>query len=409
MRRLNPSGLILVTGFFVLFFSNGSRYALGLMLKPMTVDLEWSRSTLSFAVTFFMFTSALALPLAGRLVDRYSLRWVMGSGAILVAVGIGLMSLVAAPWQVFLIYGLVFALGHAGTANPVVGVMISRWFVRRRGIANSVAVSGNAVGQLVIIALLTAFLTEIGWRRSYGLLGIANLVIAVPLVLVALRSWSQTEANGGEAGPADRAARLVETSIWPSSVLRSSQFWLLVVLYAICGFQDFFMVTHVVAFSLDQGFGTVLAGNVLALMGLMGLVGVLSSGVLSDAFGAARPLALCFLMRIGIFGLIITVQDTPAILAFALLYGFTFLMTAPLTVIFAGTIFGPARLGTVTGAISMVHQMAGGLGALAGALIFDHWGSYDRAFMLMLGLSIIAMVVSPVLQGKSMARVEERV
>jgi nitrate/nitrite transporter NarK len=315
---------------------------------------------------------------------------------------------------VFLVYGLVFAIGHAGTSNPVVGVMISRWFVRRRGIANSVAVSGNAVGQLVIIALLTVFLAEIGWRRSFGILGIANLIIAVPLLLVAVRSWLPTEAKAGEASPADRAAMLAETSVGspfggPPSILRSNQFWLLVFLYAICGFQDFFMATHVVAFSLDQGLGTVLAGNVLALMGLMGLVGVLSSGVLSDAFGPARPLALCFLMRIGIFALIMTVQSTAAILTFALLYGFTFLITAPLTVIFAGTIFGPARLGTVTGTISMVHQMSGGLGALAGALIFDHWGSYDGAFMLMLGLSIVAMVVSPLLQGKPMAQVEEGV
>lgn len=117
LQRLNPSRLILVTGFFVLFFSNGSRYALELMLKPMTEDLRWSRSTLSFAVTFFMFTSALVLPVAGRLVDRYSLRWVIAIGVALLAVGIGLMSRVAAPWQVFLVYGLVFAIGHAGTSG----------------------------------------------------------------------------------------------------------------------------------------------------------------------------------------------------------------------------------------------------------------------------------------------------
>ena len=121
MPRLRVNGVILAAGFFILFFGGGSRYALGLMLKPMTEDLGWTRSTLSFAVTFFMFTSALALPVAGRLVDRYSLRWVLAFGATTVAVGVGLMSRVVEPWQVFLVYGVLFAVGHAATGNPVVG------------------------------------------------------------------------------------------------------------------------------------------------------------------------------------------------------------------------------------------------------------------------------------------------
>ena len=411
MQRLNLSWVILAAGFFILFFGGGSRFALGLMLKPMTEDLGWSRSTLSFAVTFFMFTSALALPLAGGLVDRYSLRWVLALGALAVATGVGLMGRVTEPWQVFLVYGVLFAMGHAATGNPIVGVMITRWFQRRRGIANSVAVSGNATGQLVIIGTLAAFLTNTGWRNAFGLLGAANLLIAIPLILAAFKAWpgSAAEAsrvNGGEGGATGiEAAQEVTVSVGPPSVVASGQFWLLVVLYAVCGFQDFFMATHVVAFALDSGIGTVLAGNILALMGLMGLVGVLCAGLLCDALGAQRPLLLCFVLRIGIFALIIAVQNTPAILVFSLLYGFTFLMTAPLTVIFSREIFGPMRLGTVSGTISMVHQIFGGLGALAGALIFDHWGSYDGAFILMLALSIGATAISPLLHSSDRSQV----
>ena len=403
--------MVLAAGFFILFFGGGSRFALGLMLKPMTEDLEWSRSTLSFAVTFFMFTSALALPLAGRLVDRYSLRWVLALGALAVSGGVGLMGVVSQPWQVFLVYGVLFAMGHAATSNPVVGVMITRRFQRRRGIANSVAVSGNAMGQLVIIGTLAAFLTNIGWRNAFGLLGAANLLIAVPLLVAALKPW---RANGTDSGSGSgRQEGLagseenpdVTVPLGPPSVLASGQFWLLLILYAICGFQDFFMATHIVAFAQDSGVGTALAGNILALMGLMGLVGVLGAGVLCDALGAQRPTLLCFVMRIGIFGLIIAVQNTPVIVVFALLYGFTFLMTAPLTVIFSREIFGPVRLGTVSGTISMVHQIFGGLGALVGALIYDYRGSYDGAFVLMLALSLGATVMCPFLKRSGGSRV----
>ena len=175
------------------------------------------------------------------------------------------------------------------------------------------------------------------------------------------------------------------------AVLVARDFWLLIGMYAICGFQDFFMATHIVAFAQDTGVGEVLAGNILAFMGLAGLVGVLLSGALADKYGAARPTLLCFILRIAIFGYIPFMQDTVSIAVAALAYGFSFTITAPLTVVFAGNIFGTARLGSVSGLINMVHQVAGGLGALAGALIFDATGSYDGAFILMFVLSVLAL------------------
>ena len=180
--------------------------------------------------------------------------------------------------------------------------------------------------------------------------------------------------------------------------LSSRPFLLLVGIYSICGFQDFFVATHIVAFAQDKGVGDVLAGNLLAWMGVMGLLGVLVAGVMADALGASRPTALCFVMRIGIFALILLFQGTPAILVFGLLYGFTFLITAPLTVVFLGNIYGPHRLGTLTGTVSMIHQITGGLGAFAGGWIYDLTGTYNIAFVLMLALSLAATALTLVVR-----------
>ena len=390
MRRTDYRWIILATGFAILFFNGGSRSALGLMLKPMGDDLEWSRSALSLGITAYMLVSALAMPFVGRLADRFDMRWIMGAGVVVGAVGVGLMSLIASPWQLFAVYGLVFAVGNAGISNPIVSVMIVRWFPDRRGVANSAAVSGNAIGQLVIVGSLAQSLVRFGWRLSYAGLGLANLVILAPIVFAAVRAAPSPTARGDRPSGDNPAAAEPAVDLRQVPLLTSGQLWLLGGIYAICGFQDFFVATHVVAFALDIGFGTLIAGNLLALMGVMGLLGVLVSGFLADRVGPARPTLLCFAMRIGIFVLVILSQSKPAVMMFALLYGFTFLMTAPLTVIFSGNIFGTARLGRISGTISMIHQISGGIGALAGALAFDIWGSYDRAFLLMLTLSVVA-------------------
>ena len=404
MRRPDYRWIILTIGFVVLFFNGGSRSALGLMLKPMADDLDWSRSALSLGITVYMVVSALAMPFVGRLADRYDLRWIMGAGAAIGAVGLGLMSLVSAPWQLFAIYGLVFALGNAGISNPIVSVMTVRWFPDRRGLANSVAVSGNAIGQLVIVGTLAQSLVRFGWRPSFAGLGFANLLILAPVVLALARSAppAQPVPSGPEGGDLQAAEQKARDQI---SLLTSSQLWLLIGIYAICGFQDYLVATHVVAFALDVGLSTLVAGNLLAFMGLMGLLGVLASGYLADLMGPGRPTLLCFLMRIGIFALIILSQANASVVVFALLYGFTFLMTAPLTVMFSGNIFGQSRLGRISGTISAVHQISGGLGALAGALSFDIWGSYQQAFVLMLALSILATVATLMVRDRAVPRI----
>ena len=396
LKRLDYSHVILASGFLVLFFASGARFAFGLVLKPMSEDLDISRSVLSSAFTVFMVVSALAMPVVGRLIDRYSIRLTMGGGAVLSALAIALMGRVQSQWELFAVYGVLLGLGTAAVSVAPVSVLMSRWFPTRRGLAASAAISGNGIGQLVIITLMASFLATLGWRTSYLILGAAYAAVVVPIAVAVVRSRPP-------AAPQAQTPSSAEPSSAMGDVLRSRSFWLLAALFAACGAQDFFMATHIVAFAQDQGVSDLLAGNILAFMGLFGLAGVLLAGFLADAHGASKPTLLCFVLRIGIFAYIPLFQDTPSIVAVALIYGFTFTMTAPLTVVFAGNIFGTERLGTGSGLINMVHQVAGGLGAVLGAAVFDWRDSYDIAFVLMLGLAIVGAAATALLSERRLA------
>src|SRR5204863_8554810 len=130
---------------------------------------------------------------------------------------------------------------------------------------------------------------------------------------------------------------------------RTRHFWLLLVVYAICGLDDFFVVTHVVAFAQDRGVETLLAGNLLALMGLTALIGILVTGVASDRSGPVWATAVAFAARVAVFGVIAVDQSTASIAIFALVFGATFLVTAPLTAMFVRDAFGMKHLGALTG------------------------------------------------------------
>lgn len=385
-KLVSPAALVLIAGFLVLFIGGGTRFVIGLTLKPMAAEFGWPRSALGAAVATFQIVGAVAMFFAGRLADRASPRLVLGGGLVVSGIGVGLMSLVSEPWHALLLYGVVYGLGNGAASLIPVGVMVTRAFPVRTGFVNAVVISGMSVGQLVMIAALASLLALASWRQAYVALGLAHLALA-PLLIAAV--------PGAGAGPA-RAGRPPE-GLGVAQAARTGRFWLLLAVYAICGFDDFFVTTHVVAFAQDRGVGAVLSGDLLAAMGLTGLIGVVAGGAMADRFGPAWPTALSFALRVGVFGLIMIDQSTVSVAIFALVFGFTFLVTAPLTVVFVTRDFGARHLGALTGLITMAHQIFGGIGAWLGAAIFDASGGYDRAFALMGIASLVALALSAAL------------
>ena len=371
--------LAVVACFLVLLIGGGARFAIGLTFKPMVDEFGWSRGELGLAVGLYMVVSAFATFIAGRLADRFSPRALLIGGTVIGGAGIAAMSLVTQPWHALVLYGVVFAIGNGAASLVIVGVIVTRVYPGRTGLANAIAISGMSVGQLVMIALLAAVMVQIGWRAVFIWIGVAHLVL-LPLLIGIPGQGTAGSARKGELPLRDAA--------------RSRQFWLLLAIYAICGLDDFFVTTHVAAFAQDRGLSPLIAGNLLALMGLTGLAGVIASGLASDRLGPVWPTAAAFAARIVVFAWIAIDQSPLSIAVFALVFGATFLVTAPLTVVFVRESFGTRNLGALAGFITMTHQIFGGLGAYAGAAIFDATGGYDAAFVVMLASAVVALALT---------------
>jgi predicted MFS family arabinose efflux permease len=387
VKSARGAWVALAAGFFVLFVGGGARFAIGLTLKPMVDEFGWDRTQIGLAVAVFQVVSAVCMFLAGRLADRFSHRLVLGVGLVLGGVGIGAMSLVETPWQAILFFGVVFAIGSGVASTTTVSVMVTRAFPARTGLANGFVTSGTSMGQVVTIGAMAALMAQIGWRGVFLSLGLIYAAV-VPLLLFAI--------PGAGAAPAQR--RPAEGASLAKAA-RTRAFWLLMLVYGVCGFDDFFVATHVVAFAQDRGVDAFLAGNLLAAMGLAAWLGVLGAGGWGDRAGPAPVTALSFALRIAVFGLIALDQSPLSVAVFALVFGATFFMTAPLTVLFVRDAFGLRNLGALTGLITMVHHIFGGLGAWLGARIFDATGNYDAAFRIMFAASCVALAASLALRG----------
>src|SRR5262245_54652256 len=289
---------ILAAGFLILFVGGGTRFAIGLVLKPIAEEFGIGRTAIGLAVAAYLLVTSASMFVAGRLADARSIRLVLIGGLLIAAGGMGLMCVLSAPWQIFLFFGMVFAIGNGIASITPVSLLVARVFPDRAGLANGVVSAGMSAGQLVVIGVFAVLLAHSSWRALFFWAALAHLAM-LPLLLIALPTGVQKAQmtfapSGGltEHGLALRAAA------------QTRNFWLLVGVYALCGFDDFFVSTHVVAFAQDRGVDALLAGHLLALMGLVGFVGVIAAGTWSDRTGPAVPAVASSVIRMAAVALL---------------------------------------------------------------------------------------------------------
>src|SRR5689334_6591959 len=76
-----------------------------------------------------------------------------------------------------------FGASRGSVSVPAVGA-VQRWFVRRRGLASGLAVSGIGVGTLVMPPLASFLIDRLGWRTAYLVLGGLAVVVGVGMAMM---------------------------------------------------------------------------------------------------------------------------------------------------------------------------------------------------------------------------------
>jgi len=411
--RLYYSWCILASSFVILFFSSGARSSFGVLLKPMITELGWNRGSISLAFFLNMIFLSLSIIVAGKLYDRYGPKWVIAISTLFISSGYILISFIDFLWQFYICYGVLAAIGMGGTSVPLFAALISKWFTKWRGLIISLALSGSCLGQFVLIPLFSLFMVRYGWRTTYLLIGFIMFVVNMALTMLVIKKepddlspkphGRQDSDNMVKAG---ETISLGEThgDLNLRDAMRTSSFWLFTLVMFICGSGDFLVTIHLIPFVTDQGISSTTASNMLAWNGLTSLAGILIAGPASDLIGNKIPIALTFLLRFLLFILILYDQSLTSSYIFALTFGFTFLVTAPLSTTLVGRIYGFSHIGLITGFINTIHFLGGGFWAYLGGLIFDQTGSYRSIFILSAIMALIAFVSSLLITEKKAIR-----
>jgi MFS family permease len=399
---------VLAASFLLLFFQSGGRFSFGIMFKPMAAELGWNRTSISS--TYFLNTVffALTLSLAGKLYDRYGPRWVILVSTVLLAAGYISTSQVYSLWQFHLFYGVLTAVGIGGASVPLIAALMSKWFARRKGLAISLALSGYCLGQFVLVPIINWFVLTYGWRFSYVLLGFIILA-ANALVLKVIKGdpedmglkpygYDLVDAAAAPEKPNHTIPQPNDLSLMQAS--KTGSFWFFLLFMFICGSGDFLVAAHLVPLVTDYSVSPTSAANMMAWFGLMSMGGILIAGPASDLIGNKIPIALTFVLRLILFLMILKYPSPIAFYVFAVGFGFTLLITAPLTTTLVGRLYGFTHMGLISGFITTIHHLGGGFWAFMGGVLFDKTGSYQITFTLSAALAVIAIISTLAIKEK---------
>jgi MFS family permease len=387
-RRIHPAWWVATATFLALVGAAGFRAVPGLLIDPLHAEFGWSVGTISSAVAVNMALYGLTSPFAAALMERFGIRRVVMVALLVVSAGSGLTVFMTAPWQLVLCWGLLVGLGAGSMAMALVATVTGRWFVARRGLVSGVLTAGSATGQLVFLPVVALATERYGWRTAS--LGVAGAALAVvPLVGWLLRDRPRdlgVTPYGGTADddvlpPPGGAARLAVRTLADSA--RTLPFWLLAVGFMICGATTSGLIQpHFVPAAHDHGMPATVAAGLLAVVGIMDLVGTVASGWLTDRFDPRYLLLVYYVLR-GVSLLMLPPlfgpEVRPDMLAFVIFYGLDWVATVPPTMALCRRYFGTGAA-VVFGWVFASHQVGAALAAFVAGVVRDELGSYDLAW-----------------------------
>lgn len=369
----------------------------GIIAVPLAQEFHPSRMVLMLAITFMSAVSGVASPFLGNLMDKVSLRRLIGIGVAMLIGAYLALSFATSFTQVMAIFAILFA-GANVLAGPIAAtVLLTRWFDRRRGRALGIAISGIAGGTIFFPPLIQFLLDTFAWREGLRVLALILFLLTAPAVLLLVNRPADRGLNpdGADVPPPTAEASGAAAALSTGAILSDPSFWLLaaVITTVLAGMMG--MVTNVVPMAVDLGIKPTAAALIISVYAGTGFAAKLLFAAMADRL---NPRIILFAV-LGLFG------AGMAFLARAE-HGYAMIilgsgligiggMTLPLQSFLIPRIFGMEVVGRVAGLMGLVTLAALLVMPPLFGLIYDRTGSYAAIFQTFTGLSVLAMLLVP--------------
>jgi MFS family permease len=357
---------------------------MSVFLKPFGAMFHWGRAEISLALTLVTITTALATPVAGKIIDAFGPRRSLMASVILFSCSVAITPLLIEQAGLSGLYLAYAAIGICGATCGTVAYLhlLSGWFDKYRGLALGIGMSGFSLGAALTPPLASFCITHYNWQAGFYALAALPIIVALPVVALFVKDPPLTH-NADLDGAGWSAA----------AALRSWVFWVLFAVFFLVAMGIHGVQLHSVALVSDLGFkaGQAVAG-VSILFGAS-IVARMAAGALLDvAFGPHVSAALFALSFVGFPVLIFAHSLSAAYLGLALVGVGAGVETDVLGYL-VSRYFGRVAFGQIYGFVYFAFMSGTAIGPFVFGLSFDRAKSYAPALAFTGGGLALACVL----------------
>ncbi len=368
-------------------------YGMAVFFDPIRQHFGWSYTATSLGYSLRSMDAVIAAPVFGFLSDRHGARKLLLLGISLAGVGFILLSRTDSL-ATYYIYFVILSTGWA----PVLGVVnvraVANWFRRKASRAMGVVLMGTAAGGL-LPPLIARLLEAYGWRSTLLMMGVAILVLGIPLCLVVRdRPEDSGYLPDGDTAPANAETGAPDSPPYPQmrlgEVLRTPAFWLLALAFTVSFGLTNTVITHHMAYLRTIGFSTTQGVWLLTIFSFVGIPSRLLMGWLGDVMDKRKLLAVLFFIGfIGVLALA-RAQSLWHLVVYAVALGIAWNGSVPLRGSIQLQYFGSKSYGSILGLFFTVITVGGSLAPIMAGWIYDTTGSYRPAFYFLAAAMLAA-------------------
>ncbi|OCA82092.1 MFS transporter [Pseudobacillus wudalianchiensis] len=379
---------ILILLFLGWSLGNLDRYIMNYAVLSITEDLNLSSSSTGLLLSSFFAGYALMQMPGGWLADRFGPRKVLIAAVVLWSIFTGLTG---AAWSLasMIIIRFLFGIGEGGF-QPSSSKIISLTFPKaERGRAMAVMLSSGGIIALIIPIASAALLTTIGWRSTFVIMGAAGVIIA------ALYWYFIKLPETNPAGNMTQTAVSNQKGIF-SSLFKTPMVWNLIIAYFCIYAVNWGLATWIPTYLVkNRGLDLISIGWVQTIPGVTMLAGIYLSGYIIDKLPKGRE-RLAGGLSCTMIGILLYLMFTASSVASFI----TYQTIVNLFIAFVVTLLPAIILkqlpssvtGTAMGIANTGGQLAGFLTPMAIGFIVDAFnGSFDAAFWMLIGLSVVCI------------------
>lgn len=398
--------LIVAVAFVTMAIGVTGRTAFSLLLPPLIDEFKWDRGLAAGAFSFGFLVSALISPFVGRVMDRHGPRPVILTGVVLMSAGLMLAPFVTSPWQLYATLGVAVSGGANMMTYTAHSQFLPHWFVRRRGLAISIAFAGAGVGAVVLLPWLQTIILTEGWRASCVAMGWLVVLGIAPLALFVAKNPAAVGQNpDGDRAPPEgaikRHAATIVDEVWAATewtlrrAVRTARFWLIALAYFLALIAWYAVQVHQTKYLVEIGFAPLTAAWALGAVAIVAIPGQILLGALSDRIGREWVWTIACLGFVLSYMALLGLEFWPSnvlLYAMVLTQGFLgYALTSVMGPIVAEVFQGP-HYGSIFGTISIGLVGGGAAGPWVAGVIHDATGSYRLAFLLIIAGCFVSML-----------------